>query len=283
VTADVEPRPVALDGLELLRGALGADPTDMSQKSGRGEKTASRVADVLRRGIVLGRLQPGSALPQELALTEYFNVSRPTLREAFRILEAERLLEIRRGVHGGPYIRRPESAVAATYAGLMLQMDGVLLQDVYQARSVMEAPAARLLAEKRDPAAIARLRANLAEAESVLAGDEDRAAVDMPRLSQEFHSLLVELGGNRTLHLFDSMIEHIVALGSRSYVDAQHGEAGRERTYHYALRSHTRLVDLIEEGEAEAVDAVWRSHLEQVADSLLDGNPASGRVVDLLS
>src|SRR5690242_18409866 len=125
MNADPSSLPGGAVGLEVLRGALGDDVSDVSAKSGRGAKTASRVADVLRRGIVLGQLQPGSALPQELALTEYFNVSRPTLREAFRILEAERLLEIRRGAHGGPYVRQPESEVAANYAGLMLQMNGV--------------------------------------------------------------------------------------------------------------------------------------------------------------
>ncbi|WP_181779856.1 FadR/GntR family transcriptional regulator [Pseudonocardia pini] len=249
----------------------------------RGPKTAARVAAVLRRRIVLGELSPGDALPQEFALTEYFNVSRPTLREAFRILESERLLEIRRGARGGPRVRAPEAEVAATYAGLMLQMDGVLLQDVYDARTVMEAPAAKRIAADPRSESVARLRQNLADAELLLEGDEAEIAERMPRLSQQFHMLLVELAGNRTLHLFDSMIQHIVDVASRSYVAAQEGETGRVRSYRVAVRSHTRVVDLIEDGEAEAADALWRRHLDEVGRSLLEGGPTSGTVVDLLS
>src|SRR5439155_5195777 len=60
-------------------------------------KTAELVAAHLRRQIVRGELKEGDALPPETALMEQFNVSRPTLREAFRVLESEALITVRRG------------------------------------------------------------------------------------------------------------------------------------------------------------------------------------------
>src|SRR5262249_2171707 len=80
---------------------------------------------------------------------EMFGVSRPTLREAFRILEAESLISIRRGARGGARVVSPDIAVAARYVGLLLQMSGTTIADVYEARMVTEPAAARLLAARR--------------------------------------------------------------------------------------------------------------------------------------
>ncbi|EIV96383.1 transcriptional regulator, partial [Frankia sp. QA3] len=55
-------------------------------------KTAELVAAHLRRQIVRGELHEGDALPPEAVLMEQFGVSRPTLREAFRVLESEALI-----------------------------------------------------------------------------------------------------------------------------------------------------------------------------------------------
>ena len=61
-------------------------------------KTAELIAARIRRGIACGQLADGDALPSELQLMDDFGVSRPILREAFRILESESLIEVRRGV-----------------------------------------------------------------------------------------------------------------------------------------------------------------------------------------
>src|ERR1700729_4182654 len=84
-------------------------------------KTAELVAAELRRKIVRGELAEGDALPSEAALMADFAVSRPTLREAFRVLESESLISIRRGARGGARVQVPNGNVAASYAGLVLE------------------------------------------------------------------------------------------------------------------------------------------------------------------
>src|SRR5689334_22847187 len=118
-------------------------------------KTAELVASHIRRRIVLGQLREGDALPSETALMEEFDVSRPTLREAFRILESEALITVRRGARGGARVREPSVDVAARYAGLVLQHRGATVADVLDARVIVEAPAARMLAERRNRVSIA--------------------------------------------------------------------------------------------------------------------------------
>ena len=60
-------------------------------------KAAVIVAGEIRRRIVRGELKEGDALPSETELMRFFDVSRPTLREAMRILEAESLIAVKRG------------------------------------------------------------------------------------------------------------------------------------------------------------------------------------------
>jgi GntR family transcriptional repressor for pyruvate dehydrogenase complex len=67
----------------------------------RAPKTGELIATHLRRQIVRGELLPGETLPAESQLMEQYGVSRPTLREAFRILESETLISVRRGSRGG--------------------------------------------------------------------------------------------------------------------------------------------------------------------------------------
>src|SRR4029450_11176652 len=112
-------------------------------------KTAELVSAKIRNRIVRGELREGDALPPEPVLMQQFGVSRPTLREAFRILESEGLIEVRRGARGGARVRRPEDDVVARYAGLLLQYRGTTVSDVFDARARLEAPAARMLASRR--------------------------------------------------------------------------------------------------------------------------------------
>ena len=112
----------------------------------RAPKTAELIASYIRGQVVRGDLKTGDSLPPETVLMEMFGVSRPTLREAFRILEAESLISVRRGARGGARVVSPDIAVAARYVGLLLQMSGTTIADVYEARMATEPAAAGLLA-----------------------------------------------------------------------------------------------------------------------------------------
>ena len=101
-------------------------------------KAGEMVASQLRRQIVLGERKEGDQLPPKSVLMEQFGVSRPTLREAFRILEAEGAITVRRGVRGGARVQAPDIGVAARQVGLLLQYRGALLSDVYEVRAVLE-------------------------------------------------------------------------------------------------------------------------------------------------
>ena len=223
-------------------------------------KTAELVADEIRKLITSGALGEGDTLQPEGRILQDFNVSRPTLREAFRILESEKLISVARGSRGGAKVHAPQPEMVARYAGYVLQSRNVHYADVYRARSIIEPPAARLLAEQRSGDAVATLHAKI---------EEQRAARESGQfavLVAEFHSGLIRLTGNETLILLCSMLEGIVARHQAYVAQAHDGpEAVRRRNFNAGMRSQEKLVELIEAGEGAEAEAHWRRHMDSAA------------------
>src|SRR5512146_1879940 len=138
----------------------------------RAPKTGELIASHLRRQIVRGELRPGETLPAEGLLMEQYGVSRPTLREAFRILEAENLISVRRGSRGGARVVAPDASVAARYVGLLLQIQGATINDVYEARMITEPPCARLFALNRTQEDLEKLTAVVDELKAEVAANK---------------------------------------------------------------------------------------------------------------
>lgn len=239
-------------------------------------KMAELVAQQLRRQIIRGDLHEGAALPSEAVLMKRFGVSRPTLREAFRVLESEGLIRVRRGAHGGARVQVPSGEAAARYAGLVLEFRGATLQDVYEARGVLEPPCARRLASRRTKSDIDRLRENIASA---------RAALDDPathiRLNNEFHELMIELAGNQTIIVLNSMVREIIDLSSYLHVAEDAGTPNNIRATKKGIRAHELLVDYIEGKDGDEAENIWRKHLTEAQHYMLGrGDPKT--VLDLL-
>lgn len=250
-------------------------------KQVRVPKTAELVAAQLRRRIVRGDLVEGDALPPEAALMEQFGVSRPTLREAFRVLESEALISVRRGAHGGARVHTPNGNVAARYAALVLEHRGTTLADIFEARDVIEAPCVGMVAARRTDDDLARLRAVLARAEKVIDGDELNDPRQIVLAQTAFHHLVVELAGNRTLIMLCGMLRHIVDLAAMSHVASEAGTASNRRMIRKAQRAHEQVVELIEAKQADEAEAMWRRHLAEGEEYLL-GGPGPKTVLDLL-
>ncbi|HTD58575.1 MAG TPA: GntR family transcriptional regulator, partial [Solirubrobacteraceae bacterium] len=134
----------------------------------RSPKLTAVVADMLRRMIVSGELAPGDNLPPEPEIMAQLGVSRPTLREALRVLESESLIRPRRGSRSGAEVRAPSVEVSARYMGFVLQYKGISVEDVLRARCILEPPLAGVLASTRNATKLKRLRAVLAEEEASL-------------------------------------------------------------------------------------------------------------------
>jgi DNA-binding FadR family transcriptional regulator len=245
------------------------------RKETRNREKPQQIADELRSLIVAGKLSEGDSLGHEPDLVERFGVSRPSLREALRILEAEGLVTVVRGVRGGVVVHEPDGRMTARTAALVLQARNVELADVFQARSLLEPIAARTIATMRGrKTAIRELRDLIAAETAVIEAPERFGAANAL-----FHERLVALAGNQTLGIVAEMLNEIVARAVTAVSQAD-DVVGSVAVRRRGIRSQERLLELLDEGDGAGAEEHWRAHMQVVGRVML-GQEAS-TVVDLL-
>jgi GntR family transcriptional regulator, transcriptional repressor for pyruvate dehydrogenase complex len=204
---------------------------------------------------------------------EHFRVSRPTLREAVRLLESERLVEIRRGSRTGARVRVPGPEVIARPAGLLLELSGATLGDVLTARIAIEPAAAKLLADSGTKKAHRELGRWVAQVARV------RESGELASASANLHRRMVELSGNIALGMIAGMLHEISVRHTAAFLDLH--KVVPQTQHDKALRSYKRLVDLVERRDGAAAEAHWRRHMESEGAVLLKGYEKT-RVRDIM-
>lgn len=252
--------------------------TATSTASRKPQKAAATVAEELRRQIVTGKLKPGDKLHPENVLQIEFGISRPTLREALRLLESESLITIARGRHGGARVSPIDVGAAARQVGLFLQIEGTTLEDVWLARIVIEPPAAGLLAALRSPVALAELEANIVAAREAAQTDLIRYA----DLSAEFSMLITQHCGNKTIHLLASLIYNIIRRQHEHVTQRTIAKASVDKLRQDSIRDRLKMVKLMRSGTPAAAEKFWRTYLEHTRDLVLSAYKAP-MTIDVLN
>jgi len=251
----------------------------------RAPKTAELIASDLRRQIVRGELVAGETLPPETQLMEQYGVSRPTLREAYRILETEMLIHVRRGSRGGAQVVTPDISVAARTVGLLLQLQGTTIDDVYEARMVFEPSCASLLAHNHTEQDIEDLQHVIDELKQIVAAGARK--VPDPKqwsdLTYAFHSLIMERCGNNTLAVQGGVLQDIVSTHMHLRVSLSFDEDESPKRFQRVIRAYQRLVDLVEAGDAAGAERHWRKHMDAAATYLFKDSLKNKPVVDLFT
>ena len=242
-------------------------PDAVAQRGGttiRSPKTAELVAGTLRRMVVDGQLTEGDFLPNEAELMTHFGVSRPTLREAVRVLESERLVEVRRGSRTGARVRVPGPEIVARPAGLLLELSGATIADLMVARSGIEPLAVRLLAESGSDASLDELQTMLSD--DIPAGWQSGRVAEA---TGEFHRRMVELSGNATLTIIAGML-HEITVRHTALAIKEHRPVSKA-DYDKLMRSYRRLMTMLRDRDGAGAEAHWRKHLDTSRDLLLKG------------
>jgi DNA-binding GntR family transcriptional regulator len=222
-----------LSSVDKAVADLARDRSRLSRTS-----TAEKVAHILRERIIEGLFKPGQRLSEE-SISEALSVSRNTLREAFRLLSHERLLEHR--LNRGVFVRVLSAADVA---------------DLYQARRVLEVEAVR---RTPPPEALTSAKEAVADAERA-AAEDDWQGVGTANI--RFHQALVSF--NRSLRLDVSMQWLLAELRLVFHV------MENPRDFHEPFVDRNReLLALIEAGETERAAAYLESYLDHAEQLLL--------------
>jgi GntR family transcriptional repressor for pyruvate dehydrogenase complex len=219
------------------------------------ESAAQQIAGQIRAAMLAGDLETGQRLPSEHELADEYGVSRPTVREAMRILAADGLVRATRGAAGGTFIALPApDAVAGTLSEtieLWFRAGSTSAAEVEQARGWIERGCVRLAAENRTDADLDAIRA---------AVDGARApSIDIDRflaLDIEFHVAISRAAHNGVLELAMTAI-HLARPRTNTLLLSQ-------LKPELILEQHDAIVEAIAARDPDAADRAFRGHLEHL-------------------
>ena len=220
----------------------------------RGSPPAYQVlAETLRERILSGDLIPGEKLPIEPDLSAEFGMSRSTVREALRVLASQSLIATSRGVTGGSFVAHPPPTQIRSYLQFSLtlltgaQSSGITVDDLLEARELLEIPAAGLAATRRSETDLDALRGTLA----------DRRALDPARrdeLGVDFHAALMRSAGNPLMEVLVGPLYGVL--------DDRFAKSDVNADFWRRLDDdHRRIYEAVRDRDGEAAQEAIRAHL----------------------
>lgn len=220
-------------------------------------RISEEIVEQVKLAIRDGRLQPGDRLPPERELTTQFGVSRMSVRDALRILEAGDLIEIRVGARGGAFVKAPGSHVVGEGIANMMMLASISAAEVTEARRILELGIVPLVVERANPEDIEALREIC---------DESRAAVKAGNyrieLSAMFHVRFARASHNPAIELLVESLRGPLIMSLERAREAAHaaGVSG--------VREHAALVQAVRERDTSRAQAVMTTHLDRTARRL---------------
>lgn len=200
-----------------------------------------RLVEELENRILKGQLEPGQKIPEE-ALCEEWQVSRASLREAFRILESQ-----------GFVVREPRRGVRVTV------ITPEWVREIYQVCASLESTATRLAVERQDPKVIKKLRSLHKRMLNAHAKNDVKGYT---RLNQEFHDTIIQGSGNDFLVHMLSPINKMTKR-FRCEVLTVPGRIPR------SLASHEHIIGLFERNEAEEAESLRKETILKFGDEII--------------
>jgi DNA-binding FadR family transcriptional regulator len=168
-------------------------------------RTFEEICQRIRDRISSGDLKPGDKLPAERDLAVQLGVGRNALREALRSLEIAGMLELRKGVKGGAFIRSGDAGRMDTVVQDMFSLGSITLEELAEARMYVQDLVVRLACERSTTEDLDALEANIDRTEVMT---REGRFLERVECSREFYRLLGAAPRNAVLAMmFQSITE----------------------------------------------------------------------------
>ena len=224
----------------------------------RARKRPDQVIEQIKNWIMDQGLRPGHRLPQEEALIAIFGVSRGTIREALKALEAQGLIRLRTGPGGGAFIGHVSEERAIELLGNYFFSRDVTIKDIYALRKLLEPEMAAGLVGRLDDAHYRRLEDTMSVYSGPPRSIEEERAQRMAEL--DFHGILADACANPLLsfscRFLHSLLKNL-AVCQRIYATAQPELRRQGRSY------QVELLAALREGDAKRVRKVMYDHMRE--------------------
>lgn len=202
------------------------------------------------------KLAPGSALPPERTLADLLDVSRPSLREALHILQAQGFVAIKHGQ--GTFVAEPVLAQELRAATIAKTHD---LNELFDAREVLEVPASRWASERANKEDIRTLRATLNQMQQITA-NENIDFEQLQMLDAKFHLTIVGIAGNRFINQTLGVLQDVMRMSMETTLRLP----GR---IEISRDEHEAILKAIENRDSELAAALTKAHINGARQTAL--------------
>ena len=231
-----------------------------------GEQVAAQIAAQITDGV----WRPGDRLPAESELCASLHIGRSTLREALKSLAYVGMVQMRPGE--GTYVLDNAQSLADRIRNRGMLKSDKELQDVSEARLILETEMAALAAERLEPADLEKLEEILREMKRSLSGGaRDYAALDV-----DFHFAIAQASKNQLLHELLAPIRNVM----QEFIAKSQELPGITQTAH---ESHAKILTALRERNPEKARRAMRSHLQTcekaftLLERVAEGSAAAGK------
>jgi GntR family transcriptional repressor for pyruvate dehydrogenase complex len=221
-------------------------------------RISHNIVEQIRTAILHGDLKIGDQLPSEKNFAKHFGVSKSSLREAYRVLEAYGLLEIRQGMSGGAFIKEVDLDTVKDSLANYFFFKNPGLREYTQIRTFLELQVVRICAEKITAKDIEYLENNILEMKKKSDVEDCNGALDIA-----FHKKLVDITGNKIINL-------VVGTTQTALMNIKRIVHTDEHFFDMVCRNHQEIVAALKEHDPEKASKAMLNHINEVEKGMLD-------------
>ena len=215
----------------------------------RRARASGEIVSQIERAIFGGALKSGDRLESERELAERFRVSRITVRDALRVLEARGLVHVKVGASGGAFVSETNVDQVAESISTMILLRKMTLSGVAEARTVVETATCELAAERADAAAIERIERSVERGRSVV-----REQAPHTEASMDFHVAVADASANELLQATVAAYRDLLVQTLHDMRDVRSARATQ--------KAHEEILDAIRSHDPEAARSLMLAHLQ---------------------
>jgi DNA-binding FadR family transcriptional regulator len=217
-------------------------------------RMSEAIVDQIRGLIRSEQLRPGDRLPSERDLGERMGVSRVTIREAMRVLEASGLIEIKVGARGGAVVTTPSSTKIGTGLADLISLSPLTASEVTEARQVFEVGIIPIVVERATDDDIAELRNMVATHQAALRNGEYGMA-----MSAAFHVRVAACTHNAAIEMLVHSFHGPLLMSLRE------AQVAAPLMGHRGTNEHRDFVEAVATRDVARAEEIMRTHLGRTA------------------
>lgn len=229
------------------------------------QRASEAIYEQIKELIISGEFKPGDRLPSERALIDTLQRSRPTIREALRMLEREGFIRTIPGTNGAVVQELSTDGVTQSME-VMLQTSKVTLDELSEYRAHNDVAVARWAAQRATPEDIAVLGKTLERCDELIQAGELSAFVAQDAV---FHGQLALAGKNHVSYIIAQVMSRLVEPMMLRALERQNTQDSRAMCQRI-ISMHRAILDAVRAGNADGAAKAMADHIETFSGDLKD-------------